>query len=149
MHVMNRLRGFRLAMALAAVLFTAGAAVAADPTVTVDPNGDLNGPRDIATVSITTQCAALATGQSAAMTVYIFQSVGRLINIGVANLVPTCDGADHNVLVDVKVIPGLKLQPGPATLLVSIAITSTDTATTPPTTTVTTFSTGAKVKLHP
>ena len=48
MHVMNRLRGFRLAMALAAVLFTAGAAVAAAPTVTVDPNGDLktgpNGP---------------------------------------------------------------------------------------------------------
>jgi hypothetical protein len=142
---MNRLRGFRLAMALAAVLFTAGAAVAADPTVTVDPNGNLNGPRDIATVSITTQCT-LATGQSAAMTVYIFQSVGRLINIGVANLVPTCGTGQD---VDVAAIPGLKFQPGPATLLVSIAITTTDTATTPPTTIVTTFSTGAKVKLHP
>jgi len=145
MHVMNRLRGFKAAVVLAAVLFTNGAAVAADPTVTVDPNGNLNGPRDIATVSITTQCT-LATGQSAAMTVYIFQSVGRLINIGVANLVPTCGTGQD---VDVSAIPGLKFQPGPATLLVSIAITTTDTATTPPTTTVTTFSTGAKVKLHP
>jgi hypothetical protein len=148
MHVMNRLRGFRLAMALAAVLFTAGAAVAADPTVTVDPNGDLNGPRTIATVSITTQCT-LATGQSAAMTVYIFQSVGRLINIGIVNnLVPTCDGTDQVSLVDVSAIPGLKFQPGPATVLVSIAITSPDDGD-PATPETTTFSSGAKVKLHP
>ena len=145
MHVMNRLRGFRLAMALAAVLFTAGAAVAAEPTVTVDPNGNLNGPRDIATVSITTQCT-LESGQSAAMTVYIFQSVGRLINVGIVNLVPTCDGIGQDVAV--SAIQGLKFQPGPATLLVSIAITSPDDGdpTTPETTT---FSNGAKVKLHP
>jgi hypothetical protein len=152
MHVMNRLRGFRLAMAFAAVLFTAGAAVAAEPTVTIDPNGDLNGPRDEATMSITTQCTLEVSGtvsETAAMTVYIFQSVGRLINIGTFNAVPTCDGDVHELSVVVKAIPGLKFQPGPATLLVSIAITTTDTATTPPTTTVTTFSNGAKVKLHP
>lgn len=146
MHVMNRLRMFRLAMALAAVLFTVGAAVAADPTVTVDPNGDLNGPRTGATVSITTQCT-LVSGDTATMTVYIFQSVGRLINIGIANAVPTCDGTAQDLLV--SAIPGLKFQPGPATLLASIAITTTDSTTTPPTTTVTTFSTGAKVNLHP
>lgn len=146
MHVMNRLRGLRLAMALAAVLFTAETVTAAT-TVTVDPDGDLNGPRTIATVSITTQCT-LGVSDTAAMTVYIFQSVGRLINIGVANTVPTCDGTDHVLLVDVAAIPGLKFQPGPATLLVRIAITGPDPID--PTKTVTTFSDfGAKVKLHP
>jgi len=146
MHVMNRLRGFRLAMALAAVLFTAGAAVAAAPTVTVDPNGDLNGPpRNVATVSITTQCTL---DDTAAMTVYIFQSVGRLINIGIGTAAFTCSGGSDVSTVDVSAIPGLKFQPGPATLLVSIAITSPDDGdpTTPETTT---FSNGAKVKLHP
>lgn len=142
MHVMNRLRGFKAVVVLAATLFTAGVASAA---TTVDPKGDLNGPRTIATVSITTQCTA---GDTAAMTVYIFQSVGRLINIGIGNTVPTCDGADHDLLVDVSAIPGLKFQPGPATLLVRIAITTPDPVD--PTITVTTFSdTGAKVNLHP
>ncbi len=146
MHVMNRLRGFKAAVVLAAVLFTAGVASAAT-TVTVDPDGDLNGPRTIATVSITTQCT-LGVSDTAAMTVYIFQSVGRLINIGVVNAVPTCDGTDHVSLVDVSAIPGLKFQPGPATLLVRVAITGPDPADA--TKTVTTFSDfGAKVKLHP
>jgi hypothetical protein len=82
------------------------------------------------------------------MTVYIFQSVGRLINIGIVNAVPTCDGTDHVSLVDVSAIPGLKFQAGPATVLVRIAITGPDPADA--TKTVTTFSdTGAKVKLHP
>jgi hypothetical protein len=133
-------------MALAAVLFTAGAAVAADPTVTVDPNGDLNGPpRNVATVSITTQCTL---DDTVAMTVYIFQSVGRLINIGIGTAAFTCSGGSDVSTVDVSAIPGLKFQPGPATVLVRIAITGPDPADA--TKTVTTFSdTGAKVKLHP
>jgi len=141
MHVMNRLRGFRLAMALAAVLFTAGAAVAAAPTVTVDPNGDLNGPpRNVATVSITTQCTL---DDTAAMTVYIFQSVGRLINIGVGTVAAfTCSGDSDVSTVDVSAIPGLKFQPGPATLLVH---TETDDGLG----TITKSDSGAKVKLRP
>jgi len=146
MHVMNRLRGFKAAVVLAAVLFTAGVASAA-PTVTIDPNGDLNGPRTIATVSITTQCT-LGASDTAAMTVYILQPVGRVINIGIVNAVPTCDGADHSLLVDVSAFQFMKFQPGPATVLVRIAITGPDPADA--TKTVTTFSDfGAKVKLHP
>jgi hypothetical protein len=82
------------------------------------------------------------------MTVYIFQSVGRLINIGIGTAAFTCSGGSDVSTVDVSAIPGLKFQPGPATLLVSIAITSPDDGdpTTPETTT---FSNGAKVKLHP
>src|SRR3990170_1615702 len=144
MHVMNRLRGFRLAMALAAVLFTAGAAVAAAPTVTVDPNGHLktgpNGPRTVATVSITTQCTF---DQSATLTVYIFQSVGRLINIGIGTAAFTCSGGSDVSTVDVSAIPGLKFQPGPATLIVHTETTD------PVTFAITKSDTGAKVKLHP
>jgi hypothetical protein len=124
-------------MALAVVLFSAGA-VAADTTV--DPNGDLNGPRTVATVSITTQCTS---GDTAALTVYIFQSVGRLINIGIGNAAPTCTtGVDVVSSVDVAAIPGLKFQPGPATLLVH---TETDDGLG----TITKSDSGAKVTLKP
>jgi len=137
MHAKNLLKGVNATMVLALVLFTAGVAGA---TTTVDPNGDLNGPRTIATVSITTVCTS---GQSAALTVYIFQSVGRLINIGVGTVAAfTCSGDSDVSTVDVSAIPGLKFQPGPATLLVH---TETDDGLG----TITKSDSGAKVKLRP
>jgi hypothetical protein len=136
MHVISSLKGVNAAMVLAAVLFTAGVA---DATTTINPDGDLNGPRTIATVSITTECTS---GQSATLTVYIFQSVGRLINIGIGTAAFTCSGGSDVSTVDVSAIPGLKFQPGPATLLVH---TETDDGLG----TITKSDSGAKVKLHP
>ena len=137
MHAINSLKEVKAAVILAAVLFTYGVAGA---TTTVDPNGDLNGPRTVATVSITTQCTS---GQSATLTVYIFQSVGRLINIGVGTVAAfTCSGGSDVSTVDVAAIPGLKFQPGPATLLVH---TETDDGLG----TITKSDSGAKVTLKP
>jgi len=135
MHAINSLKRVKAALVLAAVLFTAGVAGAA---TTVDPNGDLNGPRDVATVSITTECTL---GQSATLTVYIFQSVGRLINIGIGTAAFTCSGGSDVSTVVVSAIPGLKFKPGPATVLVH---TETDDAGT-----ITKSDSGAKVNLHP
>jgi hypothetical protein len=136
MHVMNTLRGFKLALVFATVLTTAAIAGAA---TTVDPIGDLDGPRTKATVSITTDCT---DGQSSTMTVYIFQSVGRLINIGIGTVTFTCLGGNNVSTVDVFAIPGLKFQPGPATLLVH---TETDDGLG----TITKSDSGAKVTLKP
>jgi len=87
-------------MVVTVVLFTAGVASA---TTAIDPSGDTNGPCTIATVSITTQ---RTLNHSATLTVYIFQSVGRLINIGIGTESFTCMGGNDLSTVDVLAIPG-------------------------------------------
>jgi len=71
--------------------------------------------------------------QSAIVSLKIFQSVGRLINIGTGSAESACSSAGQllNVQVQVEAIEGLNFQPGPATILKTITQTVTTTTTTP------------------
>jgi hypothetical protein len=117
------------ALALAGALMSNGPVSAAQPGAVME--GDLNQPRTIATVDIPVDCDAAQTNQTktATLSVKIFQSVGRLLNIGTGSADPTCTGSPVDYTVAVTAIQGLKFQPGPATIL--IKLTETITTTTP------------------
>jgi len=114
------------------VLALAGALMGNGPVSAAQPNsvliGDLNPARDVAAVTIALDCAALnppVVGQSniATVSVKIFQSVGRLLNIGTGSSgVITCGAGAEDPTIDVNAIKGLKFQPGPATILVTQTI---------------------------
>lgn len=115
-----KMTSFKRALALAAVLVLAGAGTAsakkpasAGPGVT----GDLNADRTSTTVSVSQQCAPssdpLAPPTTGTVSVYILQSVGRLINIGIGNGSVPCDGATLTQDITVNAIPGLSFQRDP------------------------------------
>ena len=162
------------AMALAAAMAGSGPALAAKPGKGGGGPGllgDLSSARDSAIVMIPVVCATnpLPPGanqtqtQSASVSVKIFQSVGRLINIGTGSADAACTSAGQllNIAVEVDAIDGLNFQPGPATILKTITQTVTTTTTTPavppaviPTVTVTEViinetETGARIDLRP
>jgi hypothetical protein len=158
------------ALALAAAMASSGPVLAAKPgNGGGGPGllGALSQTRESAFVTIPVTCdnITLATNQtqSAIVSLKIFQSVGRLINIGTGSAESACTSAGQllNIQVEVKAIEGLNFQPGPATILKTITQIVTTTTTTPPvppattpTVTVTVnviedSETGARIDLRP
>jgi hypothetical protein len=128
MKATTKMTALKRALALAAVLALSGTGWA-KPSSAPGVPGDLSSDRTSATVSVSEQCAPpvdlLAPPTNGTVSVYILQSVGRLINIGIGNGVAVpCDGATLTQDVTVYAIPGLTFQPGPATML--IRFTATD-----------------------
>ena len=149
------------ALALTGALVCTGPALAAKPANGGGPGllGDLSPARDSVVVKIPVDCDAVPVGstdtKSEALSVKIFQSVGRLLNIGTASvsstlLQPICTGSPTEIEVTVKAIPGLNFQPGPATILIKLTETTTTTipAVPPAPPTVETES-GARIDLRP
>ena len=123
--------------------------------------GDLDQSRTSVAVMIPVECAApvvngtTTTTTTATLSVKIFQSVGRLINIGTGSGTPTCNGQTTDIAVTVKAVTGLTFQPGPATILITLTETATSSTpsldplnptivTSPPEIT----ETGARIDLH-
>jgi hypothetical protein len=152
------------ALALVAALVSSGPVLAAKPGKGGGGpglNGDLNQSRTSVAVMIPVECAApvvngtTTTTTTATLSVKIFQSVGRLINIGTGSGVPTCNGQTMDVAVTVNAVTGLTFQPGPATMLITLTETATSSTpsvdplnpvivTSPPEIT----ETGARIDLH-
>jgi len=125
MRVTNRLFARGGAIALAAFMMVGGAAFADTSSVGIDPTGVLSANRASATLTGTAVCTA---GDTATLTVHIYQSVGRLINIGIGDVSPfTCSGNSGTWSAVVNAIPGLTFQPGPATVVVRSVTTVTTT----------------------
>jgi hypothetical protein len=157
MRIKNRFYPQTAAIALAAFMFFGGRAFADTTSVVIDGSGNLNSSRTTATLTVSGVCTV---GDTATLTVHLFQSVGRLINIGIGDVSAfTCTGNADSFTVDVDAIPGLTFQPGPATVIVrSVTTTTTTTTVTNPdgTTTTNTVTTptgdhefGGMVNLHP
>jgi hypothetical protein len=127
------------ALALAAAIASSGPVLAAKPGKGGGGPGmlgDLSAARDSVIVKVPIDCDLAGVNQtkSESLSVKIFQSVGRLLNIGTFSvasspLQPLCTGSATEIEVTVKAIPGLTFQPGPATIL--IKLTDTTTTTTP------------------
>ena len=127
------------ALALAGAMLSSGPVLAAKPGKGGGPGipGDLDQTRTSVAVMIPVECAApvfdpitnTTTTTTATLSVKIFQSVGRLINIGTGSGTPTCNGQTTDIGVTVKAVTGLTFQPGPATIL--ITLTETATSSTP------------------
>jgi hypothetical protein len=150
----RKLNGLAGALALTTAL-AAGEVVlaAAAPGGNQAADGDLSANRDSAEVTVSAQCSAptnMTDTKTGEVTVHIFQSVGRLLNIGIGHAPLTCDVNQASIDVVVNAIPGLKFQPGPATLIVKVTEkTTTNSMGTMTTTNTTTSETGSKVNLHP
>jgi hypothetical protein len=149
-------KGLKYGLLAAAMLMTtASAPVDAATSVGVSGTGDLAANRASAELTLSVQCDGPANEgelKTATLTIYLFQSVGRLINIGVGTGPVTCDGNSGNETIDVDAIPGLKFQPGPATVLIKLTEQTTIQGQTPETQTVTNSTTtesGGKVNLRP
>ncbi len=134
MDVKNRLFARGGAIALAAFLLVGGAAFADTSSVGIDATGALNQARTTATLTGNVVCTVApgALSESATLTVHIYQSVGRLINIGIGDAIGpnkdgsiTCDGTAQTWSAVVNAIPGLTFQPGPATVVVRSVTTET------------------------
>ena len=142
MEVKTKMTVLKRALVLAAVLALTGTASAKKATTGPGVSGDLSDDRTSATVSVSAQCDPVTQGTSGALSVYIFQSVGRLINIGIGSGTVTCNNTATPQLITVNAIPGLGFQPGPATLL--IRLTTIDPLTLQPTVS----ESGSRVDLH-
>jgi hypothetical protein len=158
----NIRKGLKSAVIASAMAMTAAAGQSHAATeLSISGTGDLASNRASALIPVSVQCdQATGEGESkiATLTVYLFQSVGRLINIGVGTLsgtdAPQCSGNSGLVNVEVSAIPGLKFQPGPATVLIKLTEQATTPGPTPadPATPVgnpTTTEIGDKVNLRP
>jgi hypothetical protein len=132
------------AFAVAALLAMTGTASAKNQS-SGGVSGDLSPDRTSATVTVTAQCNSTTQGVSGALSVYIFQPSGRLLNIGIGNVTVNCTAPaiSQDVVVTVNAVPGLSFKPGPATLL--IRFTTTDQTTMEPIVS----ESGSRVDLHP
>jgi hypothetical protein len=142
MKARSKLTGLKGAIALAAILIINGAAVAKKP----DPGvpAQLSPDRTSVDLTINLQCDPATTlNAQGSLSVYIFQSVGRLINIGSYSTNVTCTGLDSPQSVTVQAIPGLAFQPGPATMI--FRFTTTDSVTLLDTV----QESGSRLNLHP
>jgi hypothetical protein len=93
--------GLKGAIAGAALLMTSAALPVAAATVGVTGNGDLSPNKTSVELTITMQCDAPVNAgdtKNATWTVYLFQSLGRLINIGIGTGSATCDGSQANLM---------------------------------------------------
>ena len=124
MNAFGKRTGIKGAVALAAILAMNGAALAKKPANNGVPT-DLSGDRTSATVTVSVQCDPATTmNATGKVSVHIFQSVGRLINIGIGSGDVVCNNLETPQDITVTAIPGLAFQPGPATLI--IRFTTTD-----------------------
>jgi hypothetical protein len=142
--------GLKSVIAGAALLMSSAALPAAAATVGVSGTGDLSSNRTSAELTITALCdVAVNVGETktGTLTVHLFQSVGRLINIGIATEPITCDGNQADMILQVNAIQGLKFQPGPATVILKLSEQTTDS--TAAVTNSTTTESGGKVTLRP
>ena len=130
-------------LVLTAVLSMSGTALAKKPAG-AGPGvpADLSDDRTSATVTVSAQCDPLTQGPSGTLSVHIFQSVGRLINIGIGTGTVICNNTATPQSIVVNAIPGLGFQPGPATLIVKL--TTVDPITLLPTVS----ESGSRVNLH-
>lgn len=144
MNGISKLTGFRGAVALAAILTMNGAALAKKPDTGGVP-AQLSADRTSVDLSINLQCDPATTLNSqGSLSVYIFQSVGRLINIGSFSTNVSCGtGTETAQAVTVEAIDGLSFQPGPATLI--YRFTTQDSVSLLPTV----QESGARLNLHP
>ena len=150
MKAAKTMRTLKWALALAAILAMTSTASAKKPA-SLGVSGGLSADRTSVTVSVTTPACFTDTltippppPAVGSLSVYIFQSVGRLINIGTSNTSVICDGATLTQDVTVNAIPGLTFQPGPATLL--IRFSAPQDPNNPSTVTIT--ETGSRIDLH-
>jgi len=141
------------ALALAGALVCSGPVLAAKPAQGGGGLiGDLTTPaRDSAIVMVPVDCGEPGQTTTASLSVKIFQSVGRLLNIGTGSAVPNCTGQAEDVPVTVYAIPGLKFQPGPATILITLTeqTSTVDPVTGLPVPGVSVIESGARVDLRP
>ena len=144
MNGISKLTGFRGAVALAAILTMNGAASAKKPDAGGVP-AQLSADRTSVELSINYQCDPATTlNAQGSLSVYILQSVGRLINIGTYNANLSCGtGLVTAQTVTVEAIDGLSFQPGPATLI--YRFTTQDSVSLLPTV----QESGARLNLHP
>jgi hypothetical protein len=152
MNPVNKMKALKGAVALAAILAMSGSAVAKKNKGGGGIEAALSPERDSVTVSITPQCQTGTPGatSNADYSIYIFQSVGRLINVGIGTGTLPC-GNTTPVDIIVNAIDGLTFQPGPATMIMKFTTMET---TTPPGGTPTEaqvgipIETGQRINLH-
>jgi hypothetical protein len=141
MKLAVNLKMLKGAVALAAILAVSGSAMAKKNSNGGGLPADLSDDRTEVTLDVS-DLPACPLSTSGTLSVYVFQSVGRLINIGTYSGVIPCSGAPTTVEdIIVRAVPGLTFQPGPATLL--IRYTATDAMAQP-----TITETGARINLH-
>jgi hypothetical protein len=143
MKVRFKATALKRAMVLAAVLAMSGTALAKKPAGGAGVPADLSDDRTSATVTVSAQCDPSTQGVSGVLSVHIFQSVGRLINIGIGSGTVLCTNAPTDQSIVVNAIPGLAFQPGPATLIVKL--TTVDPLTLLPSVS----ETGSRLNLNP
>jgi hypothetical protein len=145
MKSMQKMKVLKGALALAAVLALASTAWAKKNGNGPGIPGDLSPDRTSVTVQLTVDACTATVSQTYAISAYIFQPSGRLLNIGIGSAPFTCQNIAQTVEVTVDAVPGLAFKPGPATLLYKINLT--DTSTNPATVTVVDEN-GSRVDLH-
>jgi hypothetical protein len=135
---MRRVSKFGPLVALLAILLTGGVATAAVTAIDVDPTADLNQQKTVATITGSIECDAAATVN---ILVYVIQTGGRLLNIGIYSGSTAC--ADQggtfagDYSIDVPAIQNLHYKAGPATVIVKANDGTSD------------YEMGFKTKLHP
>lgn len=130
MNAASKLASLKGAIVLAAVLAMSGSALAKKPASGVP--GQLSADRTSVEVTIGVLCDPATTlNVTGQLSVHILQSVGRLINVGIANADVTCTGSETDEVVTVEAIDGLTFQPGPATMI--FRFTTQDSVTLAPT----------------
>jgi hypothetical protein len=132
MNPVNKMKALKGAVALAAILAMTGSAFGKKNKIEGGIEADLSPERDIVTLTITPQCQIGTPGatSTADYSIYIFQSVGRLINIGIATGTGLSCNSTTPVQVEVPAIAGLTFQPGPATMISKFTTMETTTSTT-------------------
>jgi hypothetical protein len=143
MNPVNKMKALKGAVALAAILAMSGNAFGKKNGNGPGIPGSLSSNRLEVTVPMS-DLPPCPVNTTATLSVYIIQSVGRLINIGTYSTAITCNGQATTFPdgITVEAFQGLSFQPGPATLL--IRYTGTDAITLLPIHT----DTGARVDLH-
>jgi hypothetical protein len=129
MSVVSKRSLFRPVVALLAILLTAGMVTADE--INIDAKGDLTGGRKTAVITVSIECTTAGTPTLRAA--YIFQSLGRLLNIGTLtsfnpNPIP-CTGSNtvDTFTVDIDAMDGTQFQSGPASVLLQIEFPGTPT----------------------
>ena len=137
MRITKRVLIFRLVIAFVALLLVGGPAFA---NITELQLGtvDLTSNRTEVDLEGTVVCDA--TTDTGTGTATIYQVHGRLLNIGLGNISFDCSAGTWSATV--LAIPGLKFQPGPATLVVDATTTDLSGPIDIP------VNFGAKVNLH-
>jgi hypothetical protein len=118
---MRRISKFGLLIALLAILLSGRMATAAIITIDVDPTADLTQGRSVATITGSIECDVAAATVN--ILVYVIQTGGRLLNIGIYSGSTACAGPvggpySGDFSIPVPAIQGLQYKSGPATVIV-------------------------------